>query len=99
MAVTEALAEDLPTLPRVLRALAQTPSGCVIYYKSPKKLCKFFKRQANPRLAQRTCVLCRSGEEAGVDRAVKQLYNSPRNWVLRFDATVAALCPGTMAVP
>ena len=100
MAVTAALQEDLPTLPHVLRALAQAPSGCVIYYKTPKKLCKFFKKhaKATARLVQRACVLCRSGEEADVDKAVQQLYNSPRNWVLRFDASVEALCPGTKAV-
>ena len=100
MAVTTALQADLPTLPHVLRALAQAPSGCVIYYRTPEKLCKFFKKhaKATARLVQRACVLCRSGEEAGVDKAVKQLYNSPRNWVLRFDASVEALCPGTKAV-
>ena len=72
----------------------------MIYYKTPKKLCKFFKKhaKATARLVQRARVLCRSGEEAGVDKAVKQLYNSPRNWVLRFDASVEALCPGTKAV-
>ena len=71
----------------------------MIYYKSPKKLCKFFTKhvKATPRLVQRACVLCRSGEQAGVDKAVKQLYTSPRNWVLRFDASIEALCPGTKA--
>ena len=99
VAVTDALKEDLPTLPHVLRALALAPSGCVVYYKSPKKLCKFYKNhaKATPRLVQRACVLCRAGEEADVDKKVKQLYNSPRNWVLRFDASVQALCPGTKA--
>ena len=99
VAVTDALKEDLPTLPHVLRALALAPSGCVVYYKSPKKLWKFYKNhaKATPRLVQRACVLCRAGEEAGVDKKVKQLYNSPRNWVLRFDASVQALCPGTKA--
>ena len=100
MAVTAALQGDLPTLPSVLRALAQAPSGCVVYYQSPKKLCKFYKKKAKtaPRLVQRACVLCRSGEEADVQKAYKQLYTSPRNWVLRFDASVQALCPGTKAV-
>ena len=99
VAVTDALKEDLPTVPHVLRALSLAPNGCVVYYKSPKKLCKFYKghAKAHPRLVQRACVLCRAGEEAGVDKKVKQLYNSPRNWVLRFDASVQALCPGTKA--
>ena len=66
----------------------------------PKKLCKFFKKHAKgtPRLAQRACVLCRPGEEADVDKGVQKLYVSPKNWVLRFDASVEALCPGTKAV-
>ena len=100
VAVTAALEADLPTLPHILRALSEAPSGCVIHYLAPKKLCKFFKKhaKATARLVQRACVLCRSGEEAGVDKAVKQIYNSPRNWVLRFDASVDALCPGSKAV-
>ena len=83
----------------MLRALAATPSGCVIHYLNPKKLGKFFKRHAGqqPRLVQRACVLCRSGEETEIKKAVKPIYNSPKNWVLRFDASVAARCPGSKA--
>ena len=99
MAVTAALESDFPTLPHILRALTATPSGCVIYYLNPKKLGKFFKRHAGqqPRLVQRACVLCRSGEETDIKKAVKPIYNSPKNWVLRFDASVAARCPGSKA--
>ena len=44
VAVTAALESDFPTLPHSLRALAQALSGCVVYYRAPKKLCKFFKK-------------------------------------------------------
>ena len=69
-------------------------------YLKPKKLCKFFKKHAKvtPRLLQHACVLCRPGEEKDAKEGCKQLYNSPTNWVLRFDASVEALCPGTKAV-
>ena len=69
----------------------------MIYYKTPKKLCKFFKKHAKdmPRLVQRACVLCRSGEEKDIKKAAKQIYNTPKNRVLRFDASVAARCPGS----
>ena len=99
MAVTEALRADVPTLPFILRALAEGPSSCVIYM-HPKKVCKFFKKNAKgtPRVAQRACVLCRPGEEADVKKGVQKLYISPKNWVLRFGASVEALCPGTEAV-
>ena len=96
VAATAAVQADLPTLPYILRALSRTPSGCVIYYLDPKKLRKYFKQHASqPRLVQRACVLCRSGEETEVEKACKQIYNSPKNWVLRFDASVAARCPGS----
>ena len=46
VAVTADLQADLPTLPHLLRTLAQYPSGCVKLYLKPKKLCKFFKKHA-----------------------------------------------------
>ena len=100
VAVTADLQADLPTLPLLLRTLAQAPSGCVKLYLKPEKLCKFFKKHAKgtPRLLQRTCVLCRPGEEKDAKKGCKQLYISPKNWLLRFKASVEALCPGTKAV-
>ena len=59
VAVTADLQADLPTLPHLLRTLAQSPSGCVKLYLKPKKLCKFFKKHAKgtPRLVQRLSLI------------------------------------------
>ena len=97
VAATATLQADLPTLPHLLRALAQTPRGCVKFYLNPKKLCKWVKKQGKsaPRLLQRACVLCHPGEEKNATPSWKQLYNSPNNWILRFNASVQARCPGT----
>ena len=99
VAVTADLQVDLPTLPHLLRTLAQSPSGCVKLYLKPKKLCNFFKKHAKdaPRLLQRACVLCRPGDEKDAETGCKQLYNSPQSWILRFDAHVQGLCLGTKA--
>ena len=69
------------------------------FYMSPKKLCKWVKKQGKgaPRVLQRACVLCRPGEEKNATASWKQLYNSPSNWILRFNASVRARCPGTKA--
>ena len=102
VAATASLQAELPTLPHLLRALARTPRGCVKFYLSPKKLCKWVKKQGKdmpprllPRLLQRACVLCHPGEEKDAKPCWKQLYNSLNNWNLRFDASVQARCPGT----
>jgi len=97
VAATASLQADLPTLSHLLRSLAQTPRGCVKYYLSPKKLCKWVKKQGKgaPRLLQRACVLCRPGDEKDAKPSWKQLYNSPGSWILRFNASVQARCPGT----
>ena len=59
VAVTAALQADLPTLPFILRALAEGPSSCVIYYMQPKKVCKFFKKycaaQEKKRMSTKAC--------------------------------------------
>ena len=97
VAATANLQADLPTLPHLLRALARTPRGCVKFYQSPKKLCKWVKKQGKGahRLLQRACVLCHPGEEKDATPSWKQLYNSPSTWILRFDASVQGRCPGT----
>ena len=63
------------------------------FYLKPKNLCKFFKKNAKgmPRLLQRSCALCCPGEEKDVEKGCNELYNSPQNWVRRFDASVEVL--------
>ena len=97
VAATANLQADLPSLPHLLRALARAPRVCVKFYMSPKKLCKWVKKQGKgaPRLLQRACIMCRPGEEQNATRSWKQFYNSPNNWILRFNASVQARCPGT----
>ena len=99
VAVTADLQADLPTLPHLLRTLAQSPSGCVQLYLKPEKLCKFFKKHAKgtPRLVRRCCVLCRPGEEKDAKKGCEELYYGPQQWIRQFDASVKALCPGTKA--
>ena len=60
LAATANLQTHLPTLPLLLRALAQTPSGCVTFYLTPKKLCKWVKTQGKGVL-HRACELNRLG--------------------------------------
>ena len=97
VAATANLQADLPTLPHLVRSLAQTPGGCVKFYLQPKKLCKWVKKQGKGahRLLQRACVLSRPGEETNATTSWQQLYTSPHKWILRFNASVEARCPGT----
>ena len=97
VAATASLEAQLPTLPHLLRTLAQTPRVCVKFYLKPKKLCKWVKKEGKgaPRLMQRACVLCQPGEEHKATKSWKPLYTSPSSWILRFSATVQARCPGT----
>ncbi len=44
MAVSAALADELPTLPPLLRDIALAPGSCFKFYLSERKLCTFFKR-------------------------------------------------------
>ena len=71
--------------------------GRVKFYLKPQTLWKWAKKQKKCAhgLVQRACVLSRPGEEQDVNNKFKQLYKSPNNWILRFDASVEAQCPGT----
>ena len=95
VAVSAKLADELPTLPQLLRAIALTPGSCFHFYLSERKLCKFFKKivKTRPRIQQRTFVLARKGDCDTVKKAYRGLYISPRSFLLKFDASERAVCP------
>ena len=68
VAVSAALADELPTLPQLLRAIALAQGSCFKFYLSERKLCKFFKKtvKTTPRAQQRTCVLAKQGDRGTV---------------------------------
>ena len=97
VAVSAALAVEFPTLPQLLRAIAQAPGSCFRFYLSERRLCKFFKKAVKeaPRIQQRTFVLAKQGDSATVKKKkYKALYINPRSFLLRFDASARAVCPG-----
>jgi hypothetical protein len=102
VAVSAALAGEMPTLPQLLRAVAMAPGSCFKYYLSERKLCKFFKKTkktATPhqqrKLQQSTCVLCKRGDTDDVEKKYRELYISPRSFLLRFHGSESAVLPGS----
>ena len=96
VAVSTALAAELPTLPQLLKAIALAPGSCFKFYLSERNLCKFFHKtvKTTPRILQRTCVLCKRGDRDTARKKYKDLYLNPRSFLLRFDASELAVCPG-----
>jgi hypothetical protein len=79
LAVSAAVAVEFPTLPLLLRIIALAPgSGCV-FYRSEKKICKFFKKavKTTPQITKRTCVLSKPADRAAAKKEVKDLYITP----------------------
>ena len=99
LAVTAGLQEERPTLPHIMRTLAQSPSSCVHYYLNQEKLFKFFRKNAKgaKQFVKWACVLCLPGEELEADKKYKQLYRTPADFLVDFEATVQGLCPGARA--
>ena len=94
VAATAKLLADLPTLPHVLRTLAEMPGGCLRFYFDPEKLRQYVKTQkSGPRLLQRACVLSRQGEQKAENKDFQQFYRSPSDWILQFKASVHARFP------
>jgi len=96
VAVSAKLAEELPTLPQLLRDIAQAPGSCFKFYLSERKLCKFFKKtvKKTPRIQQRIGILAKKGDQDTVDKKYQGLYMGPRSFLLKFDASERAVCPG-----
>ena len=101
VAVSAALAEEFPTLPPLLRSIAEAPSSCLHFYLSEKKLCKFVTTSTKEkpemvrrRMFQRACVLSKPEERETAKKKYKDLYIHPRSFILRIDGRVEAICPG-----
>ena len=99
LAVSAALADKFPTLQRLLRDIAVAPGSCFKFYRSARKLCKVFKREikTKPRLRQRIAVICKQGEREAADKKYRELYITPRSFLLKFPASARAVCPGFTA--
>ena len=99
MAVSAAVAVEFPTLPLLLRSIALAPGSCCVFYRSEKTLCKFFKKavETTPQIMKRTCVLSKPADRAAVKKNVKDLYITPRVFLLNFQAGEGGVCPGWRA--
>ena len=96
VAVSAFLANDMPTLQPLLRAIAQAPGSCFNVYGSERQFCKFFKKtmKTTPSIRKRSFVLAKPRDSDTVDAKYKELYVSPRSFLLNFDASERAVCPG-----
>lgn len=101
VAVSAGVSDELPTLPQLLRAIAQAPGSCFKFYLSEHKLVKFFKKTVKtaPRIKTRTFVLAKQAERAAIQGKYMELYITPRSFLLKFNASQHALCPGCPEEP
>ena len=101
VAVSADLAQEFPTLPGLLRCIAQAPGSRLCYYLSERKLQKFFKKNtrnkgniARWRVLQTIFVLAQVGQAAKEPEKVRALYITPRAFLLRHEGKLGAGCPG-----
>ena len=100
VAVSADLAQELPTLPGLLRGISQAPGSRLCYYLAEKKLQKVFKKntrnkgnRAMWRVLQTTCVLSQVGQAAKEPEKVRALYITPQAFLLRHEGKLGAGCP------
>ena len=98
IAVSAELAEDLPTMPQVLRAIAEAPGSCLSFYRSERKLGRFYKRELkkNPKAKPKAFVFFKrtpSGADAP-PKELQELYIRPRSFLLQCPASHRVVCPG-----
>ncbi len=115
VAISPALAKELPSLPEILRAISTAPGSCFKFYLSPIKLRKFSKARkaqakakakaqakdkakakgkAAPQMQPTAFVLSKQADLDSVEKKYKDLYILPRKFILMFDASERAICPG-----
>ena len=82
IAVSAAVAAEFPTLPQLLQTIANARGSVCVFYRSEKKLRKFFKKavKTTPQILKRTCVLSKPADRAAVQKEVKDLYITPRGF-------------------
>ena len=101
VAVSAALAGELPTLPLLLGAIAVAPGSCLKYFLSERKLIHSFRKTiktASKRqeaiIQQTTCVLSKQGDHENVKAKFKVLYINPRTFLFRFYGSPCEAFPG-----
>ena len=103
VAVTASVANEFPTLPQLLRSIAHAPGSCCNFYLSDNNLRKFFTKalrtSSRALLLQRTCVLAMPSDHAAAAKDYKDLYLTPRGFLLKFKAAEGDVCPGWRASP
>ena len=95
--VSAALAADFPTVPLLLRNIAQAPGSYFTYYLSARSVCKFFKKivKKKPRMRQNIFVLCKNKtDREAAEARYKEIYFTPHKFLLKFPASKRAVCPG-----
>ena len=106
VAVSAAVEQAFPTLPVLLRHIAEAPGSCLSLYLSEKKLCRYVSTAikdksevVKKRIFQRACILSMPEDKAAVQPKYRDLYIHPRSFILRIDAKVDCICPGCPQVP
>ena len=97
VAASDSLAGARPGLPELLKAIARAPGSSFMFYLSERKLDKFVRKTAKktPAIMQRAFVLCKKGEcVEAVSKKKKATRISPQSFLLRFQASESAVCPG-----
>ena len=100
VAVSAVAADLWPTLPLLLNAIAQAPGSSFKYYYHARKLCQFFKKRvkAIPSLKQRSFVLSLQTDRNSAHKKYKEIILRPRDFLLKFDASVSAVLTGCRPV-
>ena len=96
MVVSAALAVELLIQSPLLRAIVVAPGSCFKLYLSDRKLCKFVEGAVKtaPRILKRVYVLATQAARHNGEQEYRELYMSPQSFLLKFNATERAVCPG-----
>jgi len=105
MAVSAAIAREFPTLPQLLKAIAEAPGSGFKFYASTSALCKFCAKQIKkktPAIKRQAFVLAHMDAQDAVDDKHKalstQLSVTPRGFLLKCPGSQRAACPGVPVI-